>query len=426
MKIKHLPILTGLLLTTVMSSSCLRSNNNNFELGTDATIHSIKVDTVYGKEVALSIDQLQNKIFNIDSLPVHADTIVDKLLITEIVSGGAWITRKTADDKDTIFNYLTDSLDFSKPQKLTVYAMDYSIKREYTMSINVHKQDPDSLSWKKLIPSKNFNTSGRFMNVIEDELFVFNPDLTAYKTSSLNATNWEDLTITGLTEIKSIIGNTAKDKLYALDNGIVYVSQNGYEWSPISSQSTVTHLLAADKNRVMVIANDTNGDAKFAYIDAEEDGSLAEVVLGLEVPEKFDTSYISSTFYDRNNTAMLITKPSESQEFSNVWMSDNGLNWDLMLSKNDARKLPMLTNPQIVYYDNVVYAFGGDYSKFYRSINGLDWVEASEKFDLPKEFKDAGRNAFVVDSRNYMWLNFDLSNELWRGRLNKFSHKIQK
>lgn len=424
MKIKHLPVLTGLLFTAIVSSSCLKNDNKAYELGTDATIHSIKIDTIYGKETPLTIDQANNKIFNIDSLPVHADTIINKLLVTELVTGGAWITRKVGDDKDTIYNYRTDSLNFNKPQKLTVYAVDYNVKREYTMTINVHKQDPDILSWKKFVPTANLTSSKRFLTTLGDVLMIHKSDLTAYKTSSIEASNWEKLTINGLTKLDDIIGNSTKDRLFSLDDGALYMSKDGANWSKIEIDLPIKKLISASKNKVMIIANNADNKAHFGYIDIES--NKATVHFGELVPADFNAEYVSSTFYQRNNTFMAMTSPSKDDDYSFAWISDNGLNWHKMISSSEKRKCPLMMYPQIFFYNNHIYAFGADDNHFYKSINGIDWLEEKDKFILPDEFKGAKKNALAIDSRNYIWVNFDQSSELWRARLNKYGHKIQK
>lgn len=119
-------------------------------------------------------------------------------------------------------------------------------------------------------------------------------------------------------------------------------------------------------------------------------------------------------------------KSASKEKYSYVWMSENGENWDKLVSASDEKKCPFLEQPQLFYYDNRLFAFGGEGMKFYESLNGLDWNEASKKFQFPSDFPEQGANVLTVDANHYMWINFDSSNDLHRGRLNKFGHKIQK
>lgn len=427
MKIKHLPIISGLLLTTLLATSCLKSDKQNYVLGTDATIHSMQIDTVYGKKVALTIDQANNRIFNKDSLPVHADTIVNKILITDIVTGGSWITRKLDADRDTIFNYVTDSLDLTKPTELTVYAMDVNISRKYTLQINVHKQDPDSLSWKTFIPQAPLGQAGRIFEALGENLLVFTPDLKIYKAHDLSPVQWEELTVTGLeeiTKINRVVPSPEKDKLYLFADQAIYSSTDGASWQKMALDGPVDQLLSVAKSRIMVIGKNDQGVTSFGYAELKDEPT--KLVFSSPVPQDFAWDNITSAYYHLSDLVMVLPRSVADQEYAYVWMSENGEDWHKQVSASDHKKCPALEHSQLFYYNNKLYAFGGDYAKFYESLNGMDWNEASDKFYLPAEFKEQGANVFTVDSNRYMWLNFDSSNELWRGRLNKFGHKIQK
>ena len=63
------------------------------ELSSDATVHAFGIDTVYGKHYKFTIDQLRRKIYNQDSLPIGADTIIDRILIDTFTVSG-WITSR--------------------------------------------------------------------------------------------------------------------------------------------------------------------------------------------------------------------------------------------------------------------------------------------------------------------------------------------
>lgn len=427
MKIKHLPIISGLLLTTLLATSCLKSDKQNYVLGTDATIHSMQIDTVYGKKVALTIDQANNRIFNKDSLPVHADTIVNKILITDIVTGGSWITRKLDADRDTIFNYVTDSLDLTKPTELTVYAMDVNIKRKYNLILNIHKQDPDSLSWKAFIPQAPLGQAGRVFEALGENLLVFTPDLKIYKAHDLSPVQWEELTVTGLeeiTKINRVVPSPEKDKLYLFADQAIYSSTDGVSWQKMALDGPVDQLLSVAKSRIMVIGKNDQGVTSFGYAELKDEPT--KLVFSSPVPQDFAWDNITSAYYHLSDLVMVLPRSVADQEYAYVWMSENGEDWHKQVSASDHKKCPALEHSQLFYYNNKLYAFGGDYAKFYESLNGMDWNEASDKFYLPAEFKEQGANVFTVDSNRCMWLNFDSSNELWRGRLNKFGHKIQK
>lgn len=151
MRIKFLAIIASFIFVSIAISSCLDSDDNTIELSSDATVHAFALDTIYGKHYKFTIDQLHREIYNQDSLPVGADTIIDRILIdTFLVSG--WIT---AGLNDTVF-VQTDSVDLTGAvnnndgMKFKVHALDLSTVREYALKIRKHKQDPDSLVWDRM------------------------------------------------------------------------------------------------------------------------------------------------------------------------------------------------------------------------------------------------------------------------------------
>ncbi len=104
--------------------------------------------------VFFSIDLQQAEIFNADSLPVGTNVrrLVVKIglpsvsvaTITEAAGPGE--TPRTID-------YLTagtDSIDFSRgPAKLHVVSNNGEASRDYTIKVNVHRCQPDSMSWSR-------------------------------------------------------------------------------------------------------------------------------------------------------------------------------------------------------------------------------------------------------------------------------------
>ena len=93
MRTKFLLIIACFVFVSVAISSCLDSDTE-YVYSSDATVHAFALDTIHGKKYKFEIDQIQRLIFNRDSLPMDADTILDSILIDEartplIISGPA-------------------------------------------------------------------------------------------------------------------------------------------------------------------------------------------------------------------------------------------------------------------------------------------------------------------------------------------------
>ena len=133
-----------------------------FSLGTmTRTIHttsskgedSTYTASVTGSKYAFAIDQQRGLIYNVDSLPVG--TRVSNVLcnITTKNSGVAVINHRTKDGlKDSLTTYSnTDSVNFSKPVEVRVYANSGIAYRKYTVTVNVHQQNGDEFCWTKML-----------------------------------------------------------------------------------------------------------------------------------------------------------------------------------------------------------------------------------------------------------------------------------
>ena len=246
MKIKFLSFIASFFMVSFVITSCL-DDDNNIEYSPDATIHAFALDTAGLGSYKFTIDQLSREIYNEDSLPVHADTIIDKILIKTLTTASGVVTMKDKSGNDSVLN-INDSIDLRKELTIKVWSTEAlagispNQTKEYKIKVNVHDYDPDSLRWK-------------YMNKIDDQIVgeqksiifgsevltysVVGTKLYAYKNSLTNFGSWEYKEIEGLPKGKlptSIIAfqfNRSRTMLYATSNGDgkVYESADGEKWN---------------------------------------------------------------------------------------------------------------------------------------------------------------------------------------------------
>ena len=102
-------------------TSCL-DDDNDIEYSPDATIHAFELDTIgYGISYKFTIDQQKGLIYNQDSLPVHADTIIDRILIKTLTTASGVVTMKDKNGSDSTIN-INDSIDLREPIKIKVWS----------------------------------------------------------------------------------------------------------------------------------------------------------------------------------------------------------------------------------------------------------------------------------------------------------------
>ena len=138
MKTKWLPILV-VLVTIFSFSSCLKSDDDIEYSSNDIISYFALPDILENNTISLSIKSMVR--FTIGFSSYKSDTIIDKILIKQISSGGI------IEYDNSYFEYLVDSVDLRKPLELTVHAPDGKNSKKYEVKVNVHQQEPDSLTW---------------------------------------------------------------------------------------------------------------------------------------------------------------------------------------------------------------------------------------------------------------------------------------
>lgn len=457
MRIKFLSVIVGFLIVSVSFavSSCLDSDTT-YEYSSDATIHAFAIDTIHGKNYAFTIDQLNRLIYNRDSFPMDADTLIDSILIKKIDVTG-WITSGST---DTIFNTnnavdLTPAMNNDGGMLFKVHAADGLTTREYKLKVNVHRQDPDSLVWtdmqeKGAVFSNAINPGEQKAVVLGDELFVYTSNATAYKTSTTpDRYKWSEITVAGLpADAKLTSAIEYKGSLFMVtENKKVFSSADGAAWTEVSTLgSNVVTLINGFSNRLSGIV-EIGGKQYFNITD--EDGKNWETVESQagefileEVPAEFPTEHLSTTRATTGNgieKVILVGMPLANPEKTTPWFSMDGKRWASLENTLYDTHCPGMENPTITYYADTYYCLGGALDNVYNSITGIVWSKIKTKFMLPSTFKEKGAYSIIVEptkdktvpaaqKRDFIWVIFGgngTKNEVWRGRLNRLGFEIQ-
>ena len=452
MRIKFLSVIVSFLFVSFAIRSCLDSDDNTYELSSDATVHAFGLDTIYGKHYQFTIDQLRRVIYNRDSLPVGADTIINHILIdTFSVSG--WIT---AGINDTIFDYANDSVDFTPivnteaGMKFKIHAPDGTY-REYTVQINRHNQDPDSLAWNKMDAYTDAAFAGEQRAVIlNEELWIYTNSNQAYRTSTeAGKYGWQLVTLAGYPEdakpesvvnfktkaINPASKETVNQTLYIVtDDHKVYSSADGKAWAEVATLGSNINALVTGLTGTLTGITDngfcTSNDGK-SWITNDKG------ILLSAMPTNFPTHNIYSTSFEASNSlpqVMVVGTPSTNAlKLTAPWFSMDGKDWVDMSSTSYDAYCPVMNNPVGMYYGGKFYIFGSkDINKLdaiYSSVTGISWYKTEKKFLLPEEFKNiTSPYSIVVDNLNYIWVIFggdSKPNAVWRGRLNRLGFDIQ-
>lgn len=444
MRTKFLSVIASFLFLSLAFSACLDSEDN-YEFSSDASVYAFGIDTIHGKYYKFSIDQVNRRIFNLDSLPLGADTILDSIVVdTFTVSGTV-----TSGQLDTVFSIdepvdLRPAINSDEGMSFKIYANDGLSTRIYKLYIQVHKQDPDSLTWNEmntsigeLLPTTPLANKQKVVMLGNDLLLYTYPNatLTVLKTSTATPGDyqWSASTVVGLpanVDMHSIM-ECAGQLYVATSSGDVYTSPDGEAWNKHEGLSggIVTLLTAFPESLVAI--KQVNGVNYYCTADVTTTSAELKWTQGDEVPAGFPTEKIYSTVFTTDNginKALLVGMPSTEEGKTTPWFSMNGLDWGSLATTSELY-CPIEENPSIFYYGGDIYALGSGLETFYLSEVGIAWQPVKKKFMLPASVVGKKYYSMTIDKNNFIWLliggESTGENQLWRGRLNRLGFERQ-
>lgn len=191
--------------------------------------------------VFFTIDLNKAEIYNADSLPKGTNVSHLAISMTYVncssaefhVTGGKVM-------KDSTFVYSSgDSIDFTGDVKFTIVSQDLSAKRTYTIKVNVHQMEPDSLYWNRTsrrnLPAYSIAPKAQKTVQKGDSLYCMIHDIETYVlavTGEPAANQWIQTKLTFPFEPKIETFTATSDALYMLDaDNELYTSTNGLSWT---------------------------------------------------------------------------------------------------------------------------------------------------------------------------------------------------
>lgn len=450
MKLRALNILVCLFITACAITSCLDDDSIEYEFSSNASITSFAikdsiityydavvndVDTtlskgIVGSDYPFVIDQHNGRIYNPDSLPVGTD--VSKVVIDVTIDGYNLVI---AAETDSVWEE-TDSLNFTEPIKFKVLSQANTFGRTYTAQINVHKQEPEEMSWQKL--ESNFaKVQAQKAVYANGNIYVFAEQETqvGMTMATMNdANNWtalQDIDIPVKADYSSVM--LWNESLYILAEDGMYTSTNGLNWNKVETSQSIARLLASIDGK-KILGADIEGN----YMESA-DGinwtTYENLPEGFPKAQTAFESYVLDTNDGISRVVLLEQNEEKTDSVTSAWMQlDTENTWSELSCEKTNFACPRLENAAMIRYNGKLYTFGGPgqrdgaidaFSSFFQSSdNGISWEIIKKNLFFPEQFKNLyeeanGNYSYIVDDNHFIWIMWGETGEVWRGRINK-------
>lgn len=438
-------LLLSLAVMAALATSCMKDDDEiqsspecvitKFTVGDIDTEVSIKLAsgkdtivtrTIGGSSVAFNIDQINNKIYSVDSLP----SWVDISGVIPTINSTGYVYIKEGDETDFHqFVSGTDSVDFTKQVKFLVIATDGVSTKEYTAQIFKKDSEADSLAWKT-VDGADLQLEGAHRTLtLADRIYVFSEsEGQAVVTSSSflsEGASWRkpaQLTCEqGSIDWNSVVAYDGY--LYALNTeGHICRSTNderGETWSVVSDR-IFTRLLGTDE--LYLYACDESGIWGSADLQNWAECGSSDLDM---LPETniATVSYVSKTNPAMRN-AVMCGLTSANSDNAVVWYKVSSANesinqkWNyVQVAADNVYACPKLDNLSIICHNAEMYAIGGNNAGIYVSAdNGISWHLQTKKKLLPADVAGQSTPASMVAGNGYLWL-IQSGGKVWRGKI---------
>ncbi len=393
-----------------------RTIHTTTEKGEDSTY----TVTVTGSLYPLSIDQVNNRIFNADSLPYGTD--ISKVVFSSFVSTGWNGIATLHTNTDSAFT-ASDSTDFTVPRKISVYTADGLRRRTYTVTIVAHRQEGDAWQWQHIGRDNTLAAVEQArLKAVGDSLYLWgtaNGAPVVCKAATSHASRWLRVTPNRSIDPQSV--QVMNGTFYAIADSTVMRATDGATWTETGSTMKFGTLIASGSKQIFAI----NGNNIYSSSDGISwtlsDAARPELLTANEYAAQLIPSPIDATFED-----VLLLAAGNTE--TNVWKKNIDLTgeydlaWNFYPRQQDAFPCPLLSDMQLFAYDGRTLLTGktpeGDMAPLYVSAdNGRTW-RTSPDYTLPTDASATGR-AVTADKDHYIYVVGTGTGNIWRGRMNR-------
>lgn len=443
----------------LLATSCSKENevttSNDYCYINSVVLGNIKLQNksvngyFSGADYLMTINQRTGIIENRDSLPYGSQ--LSRVLAT-ITFNGSILKYRTQNSSDWSIYNSVDSLDLTETLLLQLTSNDNNSTRDYTLKVNVHQQEGDSLYWKQCEDENTDQLGG----VTDMKAFVQDSKLKvlAQKTagivllerSGINATgSWEEFTtdLPAEADLQTLCLQEGTSYISTADGKILSSNDNKTWTQTGSTYTTPLTLFEKTENYFYAISvKETGSNTTICKLLRSTDAATWE-----EDKLDSDAAFLPThgiralTVQQANGNTRIVMvgqKNSEAGEeghnnalvWTKIWNEgekEADTEWLFFpLSPDNDIPCPRLAYLNLLSYDNKCIAFGGASTDgthkaldaMYISPDyGITW-RPDKELHMPFELKGT-ENCITstVDENNFIWIITNA--QVWRGRLNR-------
>ena len=441
-------IISSLLLIVSLLTSCLGNNGEDQTRVTeDAEIvsFSLSSDSVPNlANVVFSIDQDRSEIYNNDSMAYQTEIKYKVIVTYKSAAGVNNVLNVTNGDSTWIKS--GDSLDVSKPLQFKVFAVNGNTMKKYTVKLNIHQVDPDSVQYAKVASGQTFLQAEEIQTVLfKGDYFTFTKSgdllklFTPVKNNSLSDfSNWGELlaTLPATMVIRGIVSNGEKLFAYTTTGDYIECMDNPGSWKKVDLDYPVVTILGylklgqgqpqLSEGLSLVVKKDNRNI--FAFL------SNNQLTLGDVIPDNFPVSEFASFQSERMKLGYVTIiggLSATGDVLNDVWSTGNGLYWARLT--NTSFVFPPMRGANVIDYNNEFWILNGKKSDgtynpgVYSSMDGgITWVLRDEKSFFPVYYpKRYGASAVVDPTGIYFYIlggrneSSGVLLDIWKGFINR-------
>ena len=448
-----------------MFASCLNDNDRDityyddtaitaFTLGklslrVDSTTKDGKKDSVYyrkldAKNYVFYIDQINKRVYNLDSLPYGVNQ--KKIVGTFSTRNAGVVTLKSlTSDSTAYYKNGQDSVDFTSERTFVVYSNSQKYSQKYTVDVRVHKQKPNDFKWNNLATVSAFaSLQGLRVANAGSMVLVFGSTGSAtvvYGSPIADGKSWAKLAPSFSPDANAWKNAVSfNGTAYVLSGGRLWKSDDATSWTDLGvAASGMSRLLGASNAGLHLLG--TDGQLYLAKVGTTQIASQALAASSGYLPQQdFNMVVWNHSASDKTEQVVLLGNRTEAGHAGDsapvVWgkvfeygQASSTQKWAYYNSLEAEPRLPRMSNLQVVAHGPVLLAVGGAGMGASSSVQalkdvyvsadgGLSW-RTNRIYTMPTDIaKNTTHFAMGADKDNHIWLVCAGTGKVWRVRKN--------